>query len=313
MDSPNCAIPLHGPIVKEMNNVKRAFATPVPPEEAQLTLADRAADRIAEFGGSWKFIIAFVIFLNLWVLLNAWVFLNKGFDPYPYLLLSTGLNMLAALQAPVIMMSQNRQAQKDRHRANLDYQLNLRNELILGDIIYRLGDLAKKKSLESVPGEPAKRSRKNRVLIIDDHVMVREGVAEIIDYTEDLCVCGTASTANEGLEALSKLKPDLVLVDITMPGKDGIEFIKEARALHPELRVLVMSMHDESLYADRVLSAGGRGYIRKQEGGDSLIEAMRRVLRGEMAAGSAKQSNGRDEYPDSSDRPHARRAMAATQ
>jgi DNA-binding NarL/FixJ family response regulator len=129
----------------------------------------------------------------------------------------------------------------------------------------------------------AKRLRKNRVLIIDDHVMVREGVAEIIEHAEDLCVCGTASTANEGLEALSKLKPDLVLVDITLPGKNGVEFIKEARAMQPELRVLVMSMHDESLYADRVLRAGGRGYIRKQEGGDKLIEAMRRVLRGDIA------------------------------
>jgi len=131
--------------------------------------------------------------------------------------------------------------------------------------------------------DSAKAPRKNRVLIIDDHVMVREGVAEIIEHADDLCVCGTASTANEGLEALSKLKPDLVLVDITLPGKDGIEFIKDARAMDPELRVLVMSMHDESLYVDRVLRAGGRGYIRKQEGGDKLIEAMRRVLRGEIA------------------------------
>lgn len=122
-----------------------------------------------------------------------------------------------------------------------------------------------------------------RVLIIDDHVMVREGVAEIIEQAEQLSVCGSASTANEGLEALRKLKPDLVLVDITLPGKNGIEFIKEARAFQPDLLILVMSMHDESLYADRVLRAGGRGYIRKQEGGDKLIEAMRRVLRGEIA------------------------------
>jgi len=123
----------------------------------------------------------------------------------------------------------------------------------------------------------------SRVLIIDDHAMVREGVAEIIEHAEDLCVCGSAATANEGLDVLEKLKPDLVLVDITLPGKNGIEFIKDARALHPDLRVLVMSMHDESLYADRVLRAGGRGYIRKQEGGDKLIDAMRRVLRGEIA------------------------------
>jgi CRP/FNR family transcriptional regulator, cyclic AMP receptor protein len=115
-------------------------------EAAQLTFADRAADKIAEFGGSWKFIIIFLTFLNLWVLLNSLALFNKGFDPYPYLLLSTALNMLAALQAPIIMMSQNRQAQKDRLRANLDYQLNLKNELLLSDIIHRLDELAKKKA-----------------------------------------------------------------------------------------------------------------------------------------------------------------------
>ena len=114
-------------------------------EAAQLTLADRAADKIAEFGGSWKFIIAYVTFLTLWVLVNTWVVLYKIFDPYPYLLLSTALNMLAALQAPIIMMSQNRQAQKDRLRANLDYQLNLKNELLLSDIFRRLDELKKKK------------------------------------------------------------------------------------------------------------------------------------------------------------------------
>ncbi len=136
-----------------------------------------------------------------------------------------------------------------------------------------------KKTRRSSPA-PA---RKSRVLIIDDHVMVREGVAEIIRHEPDLDVCSTATTAQEGLEAVDKLKPDLVIVDITLPGKNGIEFIKDARAAYPELRILVMSMHDESLYADRVLRAGGRGYIRKQEGGDKLIEAMRRVLRGEIA------------------------------
>jgi DNA-binding NarL/FixJ family response regulator len=125
--------------------------------------------------------------------------------------------------------------------------------------------------------------RKRRVLIIDDHAMVREGVAQIIEHAEDLSVCCSASTANEGLEKVRKLKPDLVLVDITLPGKNGVEFIKDARAFRPDLLILAMSMHDESLYAERVLRAGGRGYIRKQEGGDKLIAAMRRVLRGEIA------------------------------
>jgi CRP/FNR family transcriptional regulator, cyclic AMP receptor protein len=114
-------------------------------EALRMTFADRAADRIAEFGGSWKFIITFVTFLLLWMAINSWLFIIHAFDPPPYLLLSTALNMLAALQAPIIMMSQNRQAHKDRLRANLDYQVNLKNELLLSDIIRRLDEIAKRK------------------------------------------------------------------------------------------------------------------------------------------------------------------------
>ena len=113
-------------------------------EEARLTLADRAADRIAEFGGSWKFIISFLVFLLIWIAVNSWLFVSRAFDVYPYMMLSTALNMLAALQAPIIMMSQNRQAHKDRLRANLDYQVNLKNELLLSDIIRRIDELKKK-------------------------------------------------------------------------------------------------------------------------------------------------------------------------
>jgi CRP/FNR family cyclic AMP-dependent transcriptional regulator len=110
-------------------------------EAAQLTFADRASDIIAEFGGSWKFIIAAVVFFNVWVLINTLLLTNNGFDPYPYLLLSTAINMLAVLQAPIILMSQNRQSHKDRLRAEIDYQINLRNELALNEIIERLKTL----------------------------------------------------------------------------------------------------------------------------------------------------------------------------
>ena len=110
-------------------------------EAARRTFADRAADIIAEFGGSWKFIIAAVLFFNLWVLINSWLLAKGGFDPYPYLLLSTAINMLAVLQAPIILMSQNRQSHKDRLRAEIDYQINLRNELALNEIIERLETL----------------------------------------------------------------------------------------------------------------------------------------------------------------------------
>ncbi len=115
-------------------------------QEARLTMADRAADKIAEFGGSWKFIMTFMGFLTFWVIVNTWVMFKRVWDPYPFLLLSTALNMLAALQAPIIMMSQNRQAEKDRLRANLDYQVNLKNELLLSDIIRRLDEVSKGKS-----------------------------------------------------------------------------------------------------------------------------------------------------------------------
>jgi uncharacterized membrane protein len=110
-------------------------------EAAQLTLANRAADIIAEFGGSWKFIFAGLFVLNCWVLVNTWLLKDKGFDPYPYLFLCVVLNMLQALQAPIIMMSQNRQAHKDRLRSDLDYQLNLKNELALQEILARLKTL----------------------------------------------------------------------------------------------------------------------------------------------------------------------------
>jgi uncharacterized membrane protein len=109
-------------------------------EAARLTFADRAADLIAEFGGSWKFIIAAVLFFNVWVLVNL-LLRQSAFDAYPYLLLSTVINMLAVLQAPIILMSQNRQAHKDRLRAEIDYQINLRNELALNEIIERLKTL----------------------------------------------------------------------------------------------------------------------------------------------------------------------------
>jgi CRP/FNR family transcriptional regulator, cyclic AMP receptor protein len=113
-------------------------------EAARLTLGDRAADLIAEFGGSWKFIFAAAIALNLWILANAFsaiLFRREGFDPFPYLFLSLALNMLQIFQAPIILMSQNRQSHKDRLRAEIDYQVNLKNELALDEILERLKTL----------------------------------------------------------------------------------------------------------------------------------------------------------------------------
>lgn len=106
-------------------------------EKARETLADRAADLIAEFGGSWKFIIVSLMAIIFWIVLNSWI-LIRGFDPAPYQMLNLTLAVIAGMQAPIIMMSQNRQGEKDRLRADLDYQVNLKNELSLAEVLRRL-------------------------------------------------------------------------------------------------------------------------------------------------------------------------------
>jgi CRP/FNR family transcriptional regulator, cyclic AMP receptor protein len=106
-------------------------------EKARLTLADRAADLIAEFGGSWKFIGVSIALIIFWIIFNSYI-LIRGFDPAPYQMLNLVLAVIAGMQAPIIMMSQNRQGEKDRLRADLDYQVNLKNELSLAEVLRRL-------------------------------------------------------------------------------------------------------------------------------------------------------------------------------
>ncbi len=121
-----------------------------------------------------------------------------------------------------------------------------------------------------------------RILIVDDHPMMRQGLAQLVNNEPDLAVCCEVENAYQALAAIDKDRPNLVLADITLPDKSGIELIKDIQALHPGLAVLVISMHDESLYTERVLRAGGRGYIMKQEGGKKLMEAIRQVLSGQI-------------------------------
>ena len=123
---------------------------------------------------------------------------------------------------------------------------------------------------------------KKQLLIVDDHPMMRKGLLQLVEDERDLAVCGEADTAGQAMNLIGKCKPDLVLADITLPDKSGLELIKDLQALHPGLPVLVISMHDESLYAERVLRAGGRGYIMKQAGGEKMLEAIRRVLSGQF-------------------------------
>jgi DNA-binding NarL/FixJ family response regulator len=123
---------------------------------------------------------------------------------------------------------------------------------------------------------------KRRILIVDDHPMMRQGLAQLINNESDLTVCCEAENAHQALDAVNSNPPDLVLADITLPDKNGLELIKDIHVMQPALAVLVISMHDESLYAERVLRAGGRGYIMKQEGGKKLMEAIRQVLNGQI-------------------------------
>ncbi len=121
-----------------------------------------------------------------------------------------------------------------------------------------------------------------RVLIVDDHPMTREGLVHLIANQPDLMVCAEAATAAAALTAAVETRPDLVLADFTLPDKSGIELIKDLHAVQPGLPVLVISMHEESLYAERAIKAGAAGYIMKVAGGEKLMEAIRRVLAGEV-------------------------------
>lgn len=127
----------------------------------------------------------------------------------------------------------------------------------------------------------AEASPKKKILIVDDHPFMRAGLAQLIDKQPDLQVCGEAGDPAEAMKKIGQLPVDLVLTDITMPGRSGIEFIKDLQALHPKLAILVVSMHDEVIYAERVLRAGARGYIMKEAGGENLLFAIRQVLGGQ--------------------------------
>jgi DNA-binding NarL/FixJ family response regulator len=131
--------------------------------------------------------------------------------------------------------------------------------------------------------QPVSKKRKLRVLVVDDHPIFREGLAQLINHEPDLAVCATAETAVQALEAAGRLQPDIAVVDVSLKGgRDGMELMKELRARHARLPVLILSMHDESLYAERALRAGARGYITKQETSDKVLVAIRRILGGEV-------------------------------
>jgi len=117
------------------------ISTEVEEDEQEITFGQKLADKVAEFGGSWGFIIFFMSFLVAWILLNVFWLSNHGFDPYPFILLNLILSCIAAIQAPVIMMSQNRQEEKDRERAKKDYKINLKSELEIRELHEKIDHL----------------------------------------------------------------------------------------------------------------------------------------------------------------------------
>ncbi|MDB6075764.1 MAG: two component transcriptional regulator, LuxR family, partial [Verrucomicrobiaceae bacterium] len=127
---------------------------------------------------------------------------------------------------------------------------------------------------------PSTSSDRKRVLIVDDHPVFRRGIAALIEEQQDLSACGEAENAISALEAMRQLSPDVILMDINMPGTNGIELIKMALAEQPKLVILVLSMHSESLYALRALRAGAKGYVMKAEALESVVTALRKVLNG---------------------------------
>jgi DNA-binding NarL/FixJ family response regulator len=125
-------------------------------------------------------------------------------------------------------------------------------------------------------------AKKSRVFVVDDHPIVRQGLALLINRESDLMVCGEAEDAQTAMQSVPTAKPDVMVVDISLNGPDGLDLLKDVRARHPDLPVLILSMHDESVYAERALRAGAQGYIMKQEATEKVLVALRRILSHEI-------------------------------
>jgi DNA-binding NarL/FixJ family response regulator len=128
---------------------------------------------------------------------------------------------------------------------------------------------------------------KRKVLLVEDHPVVRHGLRAVIDDEADLTVCGEAASNAEGLAQIRKLRPDVAVIDITLGSDNGLDLIKEAHEQFPTLPLLALSMHDEAVYGERVLRAGAKGYIMKKEATEKLLTAIRRVLDGQMYVSEA--------------------------
>jgi DNA-binding NarL/FixJ family response regulator len=133
----------------------------------------------------------------------------------------------------------------------------------------------------SIP-EKQGQTRKKTVFVVDDHPLLRQGLALLINQQQDLEVCGEAEEAQAAMQAIAQRKPDILIVDISLSGPDGLDLLKNVRASYPDLPVLILSMHDEAIYAERALRARANGYIMKQEATEKVLVAVRRILNGEV-------------------------------
>ena len=141
-----------------------------------------------------------------------------------------------------------------------------------------------KTTTSSRPGIGAPSSKKNptRVFIVDDHPLLRQGITRLINQEKDLHVCGEADEPGKAMDGIDSIQPDIVILDLSLKGSSGIELLKNIKARMPKLTVLILSMHDESVYAQRALRAGAAGYIMKQEATDQVLVALRRVQQGDV-------------------------------
>ena len=139
---------------------------------------------------------------------------------------------------------------------------------------------------------------KKTVLVVDDHPLLRQGLAMLINQQQDMEVCGEAAEARTAMQMIAEYKPDIVILDLSLKGPDGLELLKTVRALAPDLPVLILSMHDEAIYAERVLRARANGYIMKQEATEKVLVAVRRILKGDVYLSDSMSKKLLQQYID---------------
>ena len=142
-------------------------------------------------------------------------------------------------------------------------------------------------------GSELREAGAKRLLLIDDHPIMRYGLAQLVADEPGLEICGQAGTAREGLEAVGRCAPDLTVIDLTLPDRNGLELLKDIQAMHPGMLCLVLSMHDEGMYAERALRAGARGYLMKEVAAEQFVFAVQKVLSGGVYVGRAGGGTGR--------------------